>query len=124
MSANIYNISASLPFSDTLAEWVLGKYNSSPTELSRVLMLLPSRRACIALRDAFLRASDGKPLLLPHMQPIGDVDENIILAALVLESDTVPVDNFELKRIFILARLIQKQNQSRFDHAVKLAAEL
>ena len=119
----IYNIPAHLPFSDTLAEWVLEKYNTSPLELSRVLMLLPSRRACIALRDAFLRASDGKPLLLPRMQPIGDVDENMLLAYNPNIS-AIPADNFEFRRLFILARLIEKKNGWRMDHALKLAAEL
>lgn len=120
---NLYNIPAHLPFSDTLAAWVLERYNSSPLELSRVLMLLPSRRACLALRDAFLRASNGKPLLLPRMQPIGDVDENMLLAY-TAQTALVPTDGFELKRLFILARLIEKKNGWRMDHALKLAEEL
>ena len=39
-------------------------------------MLLPNRRACRNLRDAFLRLTDGAPLLLPRLQPVGDVDDD------------------------------------------------
>ena len=30
----------------------------------------------LALREAFLRASDGKPTILPRMAPLGDVDDS------------------------------------------------
>jgi glycerol kinase len=42
-------------------------------------VLLPSRRACLALRDTFLELSDGRPLLLPRLQPVGDIDADELL---------------------------------------------
>ena len=44
--------------------------------LSDVLILLPNRRAVRSLRDAFLRQAGGKSMLLPRIEPIGDVDED------------------------------------------------
>ena len=41
-----------------------------------MLILLPTRRSVRALREAFLRAADGKPTLLPRMAPLGDLDES------------------------------------------------
>ena len=48
----------------------------SADSLSSVQILLPSRRAVYALQAAFIDASDGAPLLLPKMTPIGDVEED------------------------------------------------
>ena len=38
--------------------------------------LLPTRRACRALTMAFVRQSKGRPLLLPRMTPLGDIDDD------------------------------------------------
>ncbi len=124
MPNNIYTIPADSPFTDTLAQWVLEKCDATPTGLSRVLMLLPTRRACIALRDAFLRASGGKALLLPRLQPIGDVDEGMLLATRNLDLAPPSAEQFDFKRLFIIAQLIQRHNHSRMDHALRLAQEL
>ncbi|MDG1859573.1 MAG: hypothetical protein P8I94_10745, partial [Emcibacteraceae bacterium] len=72
----IYNIPAHLSFVDELAKGIARDYGSDPILLSEVLILLPNRRAVRSLRDAFLRLNDGKPIILPNMQPIGDVDED------------------------------------------------
>ena len=118
---NIYTIPAYSSFADSFANWVLENYGDEPLELSRVLILLPNRRSCVSLRDAFLRATGGKPMLLPRMQPIADVDD----ASLFTENAiSQPSEAFEYKRLFLLSKLIQKYNNSRIDHAIMLAQEL
>lgn len=72
----IYNIPAHLSFVDQLAEGIMERYGSDPLTLSEVLILLPNRRAVRSLRDAFLRLGEGRSIILPNMQPIGDVDED------------------------------------------------
>ena len=72
----VYNIPAHQSFVDVLANGVIERFGQDPISLSEVLILLPNRRAVRSLREAFLRISDGKPILLPNMQPIGDVDED------------------------------------------------
>jgi ATP-dependent helicase/nuclease subunit B len=72
--AKVFNVAAGHPFADVLAAGIIDRYGASPG-LSRVRVLLPTRRAVRALRDAFLRQTGGKPVLLPHIRPIGDVDE-------------------------------------------------
>jgi ATP-dependent helicase/nuclease subunit B len=69
----LYNIPAHLPFLDTLARGVIeemGEAGADPTALSRVTILLPTRRAAMALREAFLRCADGRTLLLPVMRAL------------------------------------------------------
>ena len=73
---NIFSISPSRSFVDVLAAGIMAETSGDPLALSDYLILLPTRRACRALRDAFLRLSDGKAMLLPQMQPMGDVDED------------------------------------------------
>ncbi|MCC3860269.1 double-strand break repair protein AddB [Pseudemcibacter aquimaris] len=77
----IYNIRASLSFVDVLANGIYERFGDNPITLSEVLILLPNRRAVRSLRDAFLRLNDGKPTILPNMQPIGDVDEDGLIMA-------------------------------------------
>ena len=45
-------------------------------ELSKAMILLPTRRAARELADAFLAASDGRATLLPLMRTLADMDEN------------------------------------------------
>ena len=85
----LYTIAAGVPFVDALAAGVLGRAGGDPLALSRFTILLPTRRACRSLREAFLRLGpgDGTPaLLLPRMSPIGDIDPE----ALGLEVEAVP----------------------------------
>ena len=44
-------------------------------EVARGLILLPTRRAARSLAEAFLRASGGRPLLLPRITALGALDE-------------------------------------------------
>ena len=71
----VYTIPAGLSFVDMLARGILNETGDDPLALARMQILLPTRRGCRSLREAFLRLSEGKPLLLPRMNPIGDVDE-------------------------------------------------
>ncbi|MEO1222780.1 MAG: double-strand break repair protein AddB [Pseudomonadota bacterium] len=77
-SSNVHTIPAGGPFVDRLADGVLGMAGGDPMALSAMTVLLPTRRACRALRDAFLRQTDGRALLLPALRPIGDVAEDAV----------------------------------------------
>jgi len=73
---SVFTIAIDRRFADELASGVLAQYGSDPLALADVLILLPTRRSVRALREAFLRAADGKPTILPRMAPLGDVDES------------------------------------------------
>jgi len=106
-----------------------------PAFLSKLTVLLPNRRAARALAESFLRRSKGRPMLLPRMVPIGDIDEEEFdfsdgrgLAGGV-DGELEPALP-ELRRRLLLARLIRdweiKQSliPRRPDQAARLAAEL
>jgi ATP-dependent helicase/nuclease subunit B len=72
----IFTIGMDRRFADELARGVLAEYASDPLALADILILLPTRRSVRALAEAFLRAADGKPTILPRLAPLGDLDES------------------------------------------------
>lgn len=124
---NVYNLPADLPFADTLAAWLLETY---PDNLTHVRVLLPTRRACRNLQDAFLRESDGKPVLLPRMQPLGDVEENELALTLADPTLAEKIADLEpampqMKRRFLLTQLVLKNPLVHsLDQALQLADSL
>jgi ATP-dependent helicase/nuclease subunit B len=73
--SGVFTIGMDRRFVDELARGVLAEHGRDPLALADVLILLPTRRSVRALGEAFLRASDGKPTLVPRMAPLGDLDD-------------------------------------------------
>jgi len=71
----VFSIGIDRRFADELAAGVLAAHASDPLKLADILILLPTRRSVRSLREAFLRAANGKPTLLPQMAPLGDLDD-------------------------------------------------
>jgi ATP-dependent helicase/nuclease subunit B len=132
----LYSISAHRPFLAELASRILSasEFDDDPLALARTTVLLPTRRACRAMQDVFLRLTDGAPLVLPRLIPIGDIDEDEMMltgepAALFGVDAEIPPAVPELRRRILLARLLQARpiggTQSLpVDHAMELAGEL
>ena len=72
----VFTISIDRRFADELAREILAEHAAEPLSLAEVLILVPTRRSVRALREAFLRAADGKPTILPRLAPLGDLDES------------------------------------------------
>lgn len=77
MRLGLWTVPFSTPFLDALAARWLALHGADP--LAEGLILLPTRRAARALGEAFLRATDGRPLLLPRIAAIGAPDEAPLL---------------------------------------------
>jgi ATP-dependent helicase/nuclease subunit B len=97
---------------------------------------VPTRRACRALQETFLRLGEGRPLLLPRPEPLGDIDaDELILAggdeggAGGLDFDLAPAIA-PLRRQLLLTRAILAAGHNfgsrplAIDQAARLAAEL
>lgn len=122
---SVFTIPSGVPFLDALAEGVLARAGDDPLALSRVTVLLPTRRACRALRDAFLRRTGGRPTLLPRLRPIGDVDDDELALAMDEGGLDLPPSIPPLRRLLMLARAILALDaQEAAPNAVDLAAEL
>ncbi|PHQ72343.1 MAG: double-strand break repair protein AddB [Sneathiella sp.] len=120
-------------FVDVLAKELLRRHGANLQELSTVTILTTTRRAARALQNAFLRETAGRPLMLPRMRPLGDVEEDELL----LEAEmgvggtaetilTLPPAIDPLRRQLLLGRLIlaRGRGEGGIAQAVGLAKEL
>ncbi|WP_368413176.1 double-strand break repair protein AddB [Dongia sp.] len=135
-------IPTGVSFVDALAFGLMQETAADPLRLSTFAILLPNRRACRAVQEAFLRlgASGGRALMLPRLMPLGDLDEGELgLQGVALDlslgeglGDEVPPAMPGMRRHLLLAQLVQKAaaatlpggGDMSFDQAARLAAEL
>lgn len=133
MAGHIYNIPLSCPFMDVLAERFGRMYADNLNGLADVLFLLPNRRACLSLREAFIRYYGLKPVILPKIVPIGDLEEDEVffntLDNLQILEQLPPAMN-EYERLFLFSRLIVSKPaeyglpEMSFSQAFALARDL
>lgn len=125
---NVFNISPVYSFLDVLGEYVLNSAKEKNLNIANDIILLPTRRACRALKDIFVFLNNGATLL-PKICPIGDIDENGI-AFLDYENENISDEGLlppinEIERNLILSKLIKQKNQSLNDEqAFALAVDL
>jgi len=116
MSAKIYTIPPERPFLEALAEGLLARYFNArePLSFARVTVLLPTRRAVRTLAESLLVAAELRELpaalVLPHIRPIGDVDEEALgLGEADVGLDLAPALP-PLRARLLLARLVQARH--------------
>ncbi len=72
-----YAVEAHRPFLEDLAAGVLDWLGERPPEtLSDAVILLPNRRAARAFTAALTKQAGGRPVLLPQVRPLGDLEED------------------------------------------------
>ena len=118
----VATIPAGVPFVEALAAGLLAEAATAPHALADALILLPTRRACRLLAEALLRRSSSQALLLPRIQPLGEIDADEVLVerrprALCLRRSP------PLRRQLLLARLFERSGWPMI-HALRLAEEL
>lgn len=112
----IYNINAGASFVDVLAWRYLEEYANNPEALSQVLFLLPNRRACQSLADAFVRQRGLRPTILPQMKPIAETDEDEVF----LTSDSAVLENLlptmnTADKVLYFTQMILKKSELGLD---------
>jgi ATP-dependent helicase/nuclease subunit B len=113
----VFTIPASAPFLPTLigalkrGELIDGFPNSAdPLAFASATLFLPTRRACVLAREAFLDAlGDEQAAVLPRIVPLGDIDEDELAFAEAASGEAgldVPPELGGLERRMLLARLV------------------
>ena len=129
----IFNVSSSNCFVEVLAERLLNDYKDNILDLSKVLILLPNRRAQRSLSDAFVKLKGMTPTLLPQMRTIGDVNEDeIILSGHGVQDEFVNLPEVidQQERTMLFMRLIMSRykefglEKMSLSQACSLALEL
>ena len=113
----IYTIPPDVAFLPALVRAILsgrlsGGIAPDALALSRWTILLPTRRACRSLREAFIEADPGTPRILPVIRPIGDVDEDEAAITSGFEDLDLPPAAAAVERQFLLARLVREWAQA------------
>lgn len=130
---NIFNIAFSCSFWDKIADIYTERFKDNNFKLASVLFLVPNRRACQSLIDAFIRKQGLKPTILPQIVPITEIDdEELFFNNFDLEKDSeneaIPIGKEE--RLFIFTKLIMSKpsdfgiKQISLAQAFNLAMEL
>ena len=96
----IQTIGFSGDLADQIVKIVLDKTRGNPMASAGIQIILPTRRACLIVKKAFLRQSHETPLLLPKLLPLYDLD--------VLD-EFVPPALSATERTLLLARLCAKK---------------
>ncbi|MDH5721783.1 MAG: double-strand break repair protein AddB [Alphaproteobacteria bacterium] len=129
MSAPVHKVStipAGENFAHILAGHILDQSDGSPESIAHYKILLPTRRACRTLQEAFLHLKKGKPILLPRITTLGDVEEQD-LSLLTFGNHSafldIPPAIPAIRRKLLLAKLIQRipEFTQGTEHALKLA---
>jgi ATP-dependent helicase/nuclease subunit B len=126
MSKHVYTIPPDAAFIDRLAEGLWKQAKRDPFKLSEMLVLLPTRRACRYLHQAFPRIIGKRAVLLPRMQPLGDIDEEELYFADSEDANSgIAPAISPLRRQLLLAQLIRKKDPAMpLDQAAQLALAL
>ncbi|MFA6279467.1 MAG: double-strand break repair protein AddB [Bdellovibrionales bacterium] len=123
--SGVFTLPADSCFVTALARGLLARAGGDPMALAAMQIYLPTRRACRALREAFLQETDARASLLPRMQPLGDVEEDALDFMAAGALDDLPPAITPLRRQMLLTRLIaQKDAALPLDQAASLAAAL
>jgi ATP-dependent helicase/nuclease subunit B len=124
---NVFTIPSYAAFLDALACGLWRRAGQDMFQLAQGLILLPTRRAHRALRRSFLDCSGQAAMLLPRMQPLGDIDEEeIYFTPGDRDLDAVlPPAMSPLRRQLLLTQLIVRKDPSLpLDQAAQLAEAL
>ncbi|MGB9153542.1 MAG: double-strand break repair protein AddB, partial [Alphaproteobacteria bacterium] len=121
---NVFTIGQDTPFLHALASELWRRTEGDGFRLSQHLILLPTRRACRHLGAAFAQIANGKPVLLPRMRPLGDVDEEEMIFSDEGFVDLPPAIA-PLKRLMLLTQQVQRRDPSlSLDQAAQAADAL
>src|SRR3954471_12509310 len=84
----VFTIPASAPFLLTLIRALRDGQlmegfpaDGDPLAWSRATLFLPTRRACMLARDAFIDVLNVEAAVLPRIVPLGDIDEDELVFA-------------------------------------------
>ncbi len=102
-----FTIPSHRPFVDDLAGVLYRSLAGTDAEaLTDAIVLTPTRRGARALAEAFVKAAGGRPVLLPQIRAVGDLDEGEPPFEPGAIAASLPPAVTPLRRRFELARLI------------------
>lgn len=125
----VYTIPAGEPFLKRFTSVLLDGSIISGDDFVASRIMLPTRRACRSMQQIVYELNEGRSLIMPRLQPIGDVDEEELLLSqygLEMAAIDAPPSMPKLQRLMILAKLVmaRKDFTQGYDMALSMASSL
>ena len=126
----LYAVPPGLPIADIAAAHILAQMNDG--ERARSVILVPTRRAAVTMRQALQGALKGAASLLPRIVPLADID-NTLLSLLGVRAldllETIPPAMPDWQQRYLLTAQVGSFLKARkgiasLDYALALAEEL
>lgn len=117
------------PFLPALVQGLIDQTSSDPLSLARYLVILPTRRGCLALNQAFIKATPKGCRILPRIMALADIEEGADLPG-YMPPTILPPAMPAWQRLGILSQLVLAFEKQRTDgisnpaSAIRLAQEL
>jgi ATP-dependent helicase/nuclease subunit B len=125
----LYAIPLGVPFLKALVDGLITETASDPLSLARYTIILPTRRGCLALQQAFLAVTPSGCRILPRMIALQDIEEGDDLPG-YLPPEILPSAMPNWQRLGLLSQLVlafEKQKEGGTSNpagALRLAQEL
>ncbi|MCY1707070.1 hypothetical protein [Pannonibacter sp. SL95] len=94
-----------------------------PLLLSTVTLYLPTRRAARNLPMLVQQIFGGRPVLLPRIRPLGDVDEEAQVLEAVADGEALPPELPLLERRLAMTRLVMSWKAALRREVLRLSAD-
>ncbi|MBS0232583.1 MAG: double-strand break repair protein AddB [Proteobacteria bacterium] len=126
MGANVFTLPLGVPFLEALARAILNGDLPKPggrapdsLSLPKITLLLPTRRAARAAREAFLSVANARALIMPRIQPISESDGDVSLIANLIELGPSGIEALQqapainpLDRMLVLMQLVARWREA------------
>ncbi|WP_032113148.1 PD-(D/E)XK nuclease family protein [Candidatus Paracaedibacter symbiosus] len=111
----IYNIDVGRPFLRNLAAGIIDRFGGDPIAMGQTVVLLPTRRGCLSLKEIFKQKASEKSLILPRIYALADLEQEPILPGLPFDIDINPPIKVISKwqRLGHLTQLVQQFLQQK-----------
>jgi ATP-dependent helicase/nuclease subunit B len=125
----LYAIPLGVPFLPALVKGLIAQTASDPLSLARSVVILPTRRGCLGLQEAFLAATPVGCRILPRIIALADIEEGADLPGYT-PPELLPPAMPTWQRLGLMAQLVvafEKQKEGGTLNpaaAVRLAQEL
>lgn len=120
----VYNISMGRPFLRQLARGIITRFAGQPLAMGEAVVLLPTRRGCLSLKEIFQEYAKEKPLILPRIYALAELEKEPILPGLTV-APTPPCVISKWQRLGHLTQLVQQfLQQKNLCHTVATAYPL